>query len=70
MRRLLHDDPRGRPHKPFAGTTTLHLDRAGFSHVLGPVVARSQERHHGLVDGRSRMALRSARDSASTEYGF
>jgi len=37
---FLHDDPRDRPPRLFAGTTTLHLDRTGFSHVLVPVVAR------------------------------
>jgi predicted acyl esterase len=36
---FLHNDPRDRPHRLFAGTTTLHIDRKGFSHVLVPIVA-------------------------------
>jgi predicted acyl esterase len=36
---FLHDDPRDRPRSLFAGTTTLHIDRTGFSHVLVPIVA-------------------------------
>jgi predicted acyl esterase len=35
---FLHDDPRDRPHRLFARTTTLHIDRKGFSHVLVPIV--------------------------------
>jgi predicted acyl esterase len=36
---FLHDDPHDRPHRLFAGTTTLHFDRKGFSHVVVPIVA-------------------------------
>jgi predicted acyl esterase len=36
---FLHDDPRDRPHRLFGGTTTLHIDRSGFSHVLVPIIA-------------------------------
>ncbi len=36
---FLHDDPRDRPQKLFAGTTTLHIDREGSSHVLVPIIA-------------------------------
>ncbi len=35
---FLHDDPRDRPRKLFAGTTTLHLDRLGSCNVLLPVI--------------------------------
>jgi predicted acyl esterase len=35
---FLHDDPRDRPRKVFAGTTTLHLDRQGSCHLLLPVI--------------------------------
>ena len=35
---FLHDDPRDRPHRLFAGTTTLYIDSEGFSHVLVPIV--------------------------------
>jgi predicted acyl esterase len=35
---FLHDDPRDRPHLLFAGMTTLHIDRQGFSHLLVPVI--------------------------------
>ena len=35
---FLHDDPRDRPHRLFAGTTTVHIDRAGFSHILVPII--------------------------------
>jgi hypothetical protein len=35
---FLHDDPRDRPRKLFAGTTTLHLDRQGSCHLLLPVI--------------------------------
>jgi uncharacterized protein len=36
---FLHDDPRDRPRKFFAGNTTLHLDRQGNCHLLLPVIA-------------------------------
>jgi predicted acyl esterase len=36
---FLHNDPRDRPHRLFSGTTTLHIDTKGFSHVLVPIVA-------------------------------
>jgi hypothetical protein len=35
---FLHDDPRDRPQTLFAGTTTLHIDRDGSSHVLVPII--------------------------------
>ena len=35
---FLHDDPRDRPRRLFAGTTTLHIDRNGSSRVLVPIV--------------------------------
>jgi predicted acyl esterase len=35
---FLHDDPRDRPRRRFAGTTTLHIDRLGTCHILLPVV--------------------------------
>jgi uncharacterized protein len=35
---FLHDDPRDRPRKLFAGTTTLHLDRQGGCSLLLPVI--------------------------------
>ena len=35
---FLHNDPRDRPQKVFGGTTTLHIDEDGFSHVLVPIV--------------------------------
>ena len=35
---FLHDDPRDRPAKVFAGNTTLHLDRQGSCHLLLPVI--------------------------------
>ena len=35
---FLHDDPRDRPRRLFAGTTTLHIDRQGTCHILLPVV--------------------------------
>jgi predicted acyl esterase len=35
---FLHDDPRDRPRKVFAGTTTLHFDRRGASNILLPVI--------------------------------
>jgi uncharacterized protein len=35
---FLHDDPRDRPRRLFAGTTTLHLDRQGRCNILLPVV--------------------------------
>ena len=35
---FLHNDPRNRPPKTFGGTTTLHLDKEGFNHVLVPIV--------------------------------
>ena len=35
---FLHDDPRDRPQRLFAGTTTLHIDRTGFSHILVPII--------------------------------
>jgi predicted acyl esterase len=35
---FLHDDPRDRPRKLFAGTTTLHIDRLGSCNVLLPVI--------------------------------
>ncbi|MGB6237195.1 MAG: CocE/NonD family hydrolase [Bradyrhizobium sp.] len=35
---FLHDDPRDRPRRLFAGTTTLHLDREGCCNILLPVV--------------------------------
>jgi len=37
---FLHDDPRDRPRRLFAGTTTLHVDRQGTCHILLPVVPR------------------------------
>ncbi|MGA8900200.1 CocE/NonD family hydrolase [Bradyrhizobium sp.] len=36
---FLHDDPRDRPRRLFAGTTTLHLDREGCCNILLPVVS-------------------------------
>jgi predicted acyl esterase len=36
---FLHNDPCDRPHELFAGTTTLHIDRDGFNHVIVPIVA-------------------------------
>src|SRR5579859_592814 len=35
---FLHDDPRDRPRKVFAGNTTLHLDPQGSCHLLLPVI--------------------------------
>src|SRR6202000_1494600 len=35
---FLHDDPRDRPRKLFAGTTTLHLDRQGGCRLVLPVI--------------------------------
>jgi predicted acyl esterase len=35
---FLHNDPRDRPEKLFGGTTTLHIDSDGGSHVLVPIV--------------------------------
>ncbi|MEH2470688.1 putative acyl esterase [Nitrobacteraceae bacterium AZCC 2161] len=35
---FLHDDPRDRPQKLFGGTTILHIDQDGSSHVLVPIV--------------------------------
>ncbi|MGC1553651.1 MAG: CocE/NonD family hydrolase [Bradyrhizobium sp.] len=35
---FLHDDPRDRPRRLFAGTTTLHLDREVCCNILLPVV--------------------------------
>jgi uncharacterized protein len=35
---FLHDDPRDRPRKRFAGTTTLHIDRSGSCNILLPVI--------------------------------
>ena len=35
---FLHNDPRDRPGKLFGGTTTLHIDSDGGSHVLVPIV--------------------------------
>ena len=35
---FLHDDPRDRPGRLFAGTTTLHIDGKGSSRVLVPIV--------------------------------
>ncbi|WP_210245491.1 MULTISPECIES: CocE/NonD family hydrolase [unclassified Tardiphaga] len=35
---FLHNDPRDRPAKVFGGTTTLHIDEDGSSHVLVPIV--------------------------------
>jgi uncharacterized protein len=40
---FLHDDPRDRPQRLFAGTTTLHIDRKGSCNVLVPTVARREE---------------------------
>jgi uncharacterized protein len=40
---FLHDDPRDRPQRLFAGTTTLHIDRKGLCNVLVPIVARREE---------------------------
>jgi uncharacterized protein len=37
---FLHDDPRDRPPRLFAGTTTLHIDRKGSCSVLVPVIPR------------------------------
>src|SRR5712672_1131325 len=37
---FLHDDPRDRPQRLFAGTTTLHIDQKGICHVMVPVVPR------------------------------
>jgi predicted acyl esterase len=39
---FLHDDPRDRPRRLFTGTTTLHIDSEGFSHVLVPLVKSRQ----------------------------
>jgi len=41
---FLHDEPRDRPSRLFAGITTLHIDENGFNHVLVPVVAGSGEK--------------------------
>jgi predicted acyl esterase len=35
---FLHDDPRDRPQKLFAGTTTLHLDPQGRCNILLPII--------------------------------
>jgi uncharacterized protein len=35
---FLHDDPRDRPRKRFAGTTTLHIGRSGSCNILLPVI--------------------------------
>jgi uncharacterized protein len=35
---FLHDDPRDRPRKLFAGRTTLHVDRQGACNILLPVI--------------------------------
>ena len=40
---FLHDDPRDRPARLFAGTTTLHIDRKGSCNALVPIVARREE---------------------------
>jgi uncharacterized protein len=37
---FLHDDPRDRPPRLFAGTTTLRIDRKGSCSVLVPVIPR------------------------------
>ena len=41
---FLHDDPRDRPRRRFAGTTTLHIDQRGSCHVMVPVVSKSLRR--------------------------
>jgi predicted acyl esterase len=35
---FLHDDPRDRPRRLFAGTTTLHVDRHGSCNILLPII--------------------------------
>jgi len=39
---FLHDDPRDRPRRLFAGTTTLHIDREGKCHILLPIIPPRQ----------------------------
>lgn len=47
---FLHDDPRDRPQTLFAGTTTLHIDREGSSHILAPIIgSRQQNRNNRSI---------------------
>jgi predicted acyl esterase len=39
---FLHDDPRDRPARRFAGTTRLHIDQSGSNHVLVPIVPKTK----------------------------
>jgi predicted acyl esterase len=39
---FLHDDPRDRPARLFAGTTTLHIDQSGSNHLLVPIVPKTK----------------------------
>jgi predicted acyl esterase len=41
---FLHDDPRDRPQTLFAGTTMLHIDREGSSHLLVPIIGSRQHK--------------------------
>jgi predicted acyl esterase len=41
---FLHDDPRDRPQTLFAGTTVLHIDREGSSHLLVPIIGSRQHK--------------------------
>jgi uncharacterized protein len=43
---FLHDDPRDRPRRRFAGATTLHVDRSGSCSVTVPIIPRRRE-HSG-----------------------
>ncbi len=36
---FLHDDPRDRSGRLFSGTTTVHIAKTGFNHVLVPIIA-------------------------------
>jgi uncharacterized protein len=35
---FLHDDPRDRPERLFAGMTTLHFDRKGACSLMVPII--------------------------------
>jgi uncharacterized protein len=41
---FLHDDPRDRPPRLFAGTTTLHIDGKGSCNVVVPIIPHNRER--------------------------
>jgi uncharacterized protein len=41
---FLHDDPRDRPRRLFAGTTTLHFDRKGACSIMVPIIPGPEKR--------------------------